>query len=197
MRLGVLLLLLLVACEDQSGMHATPTAATRQPPPRAPAAQPRGVETTRIGPDPEGADDVEDIADGDDGDPSEQHDTKCAPIDPNLKPLQVLRFKFSSDVKNREGVDKLSVLRPGQRVYAHFTMRNRSGSDRCMHLVFRVNGKKRTTMTLGIGKSWSWRTWAYNTVRPEERGFLELEATDDQGKLVLRERLAIVPEPKR
>jgi len=190
-------LLLLAACDDQGSVHTTPSGAgveTAPRPPAPPSNAPRPDETetppTTIVHD--GPDDLEDIADH-----SEEHAGKCAPVDPDLKPMQVLRFKFTSKVKNREGVDKLSVLRPGQRVYAHLTMRNRSGYDRCLHLTFRVNGKQRTALTLGIGKSWSWRTWAFNTVRDDERGFLELEVKDDQGKLVLRERLAIVPDPGR
>jgi len=100
-------------------------------------------------------------------------------------------------VKHKDPVSKLYIARPGQRVWAHFTMRNRSGRDRCLRLEFRINGQNRTELQLKVGESWSWRTWAYVTIRPTDwSGALELLATDDQGNLVVRERLPIVPEAK-
>ena len=129
-------------------------------------------------------------------DEPERHQSACAPPDPKLKPMLLLKFKFAAAIKNREPVGQLPIVRPGGRVYAHMTVRNRSGRKRCLHLEFRVNGKKRTKVTLRVGRSWSWRTWAYNTTRSSDRGPLELIVHDDQGKLFLRRRLAIVPMAK-
>ena len=80
------------------------------------------------------------------------------------RPLEVLRFQFTSGTKNREPVDKLWRARPGERVYAYVALRNRSGRERKVHVTFRVNGKTRTEVDLDIAESWSYRTWAYNTV---------------------------------
>ena len=88
----------------------------------------------------------------------------------------------------------LQVAHAGERVYAHLTMRNRSGRDRCIHLTFRVAGKKRTSITLKVGKSWSWRTYAYNTLRSDDRAPLQLVVTDDQGATVLTKMLAVIPK---
>jgi hypothetical protein len=59
-----------------------------------------------------------------------------------------------------------------------------------------VNDKERTSVVLEVGHSWSWRTWAYNTLRDVDRsGRLELEVTDERGKRIALERLPIVPGP--
>lgn len=138
------------------------------------------------------ADDTDDAEGEDDGvgDPN----ASCAPADANLKPMQLLRFTFSGSIKGKDPGKKLQLARPGQRVYAHFRMRNRSGRKRCMHLTFRVGGKKRTEVTLVVGKSWSWRTWAYNTIKSDDKGPLTLEVKDDQGVLILKKSLAVVVE---
>jgi hypothetical protein len=121
------------------------------------------------------------------------HESACAPADPALKPMELLKFTFADGVDGRDPRRKLEVARAGQRVFAHLTLRNRSGRDRCVHLTFRVGGKKRTTVTLKIGESWSWRTYAYNTLRGDDNKPLELTVTDDQNAVILREQLAIVP----
>jgi hypothetical protein len=130
----------------------------------------------------------------DEPDSAEDPNDACAPVDPKLKPMQLLRFTFSDAIKDKDPGKTLHVARPGQRVYAHLRMRNRSGRKRCMHVIFRVGGNKRTEITLTVGKSWSWRTWAYNTLKRDDRGPLSLEITDDQGKIIVKRSLAVVPE---
>ena len=49
-------------------------------------------------------------------------------------------------------------------------------------------------MTLKFGKSWPWRTWAYNTLRADDTGPLQVAVTDDQGKVIVEKKLAVVPE---
>ncbi len=129
----------------------------------------------------------------DENDPNDS----CAPKTPGLKPMQVLRFTFTDGVEGKDPKGKLYVARPGQRVYAHFAMRNRSGRKRCLHITFRVAGKKRTAVTVPIGKSWEWRTYAYNTLRSDDRGPLELTVVDDQGVPPLKKLLGVVPKKKR
>ncbi len=139
---------------------------------------------------PRGQASADDEGDGDE----DSEDDGCAPKDPSLKPLQILRFVFADGVEGKDPKSKLHVAKAGQRVYAHFTMRNRSGRSRCIKLTFRVGGKKRTSVTLKIGKSWQWRTYAYNTLRGDDNKPLELTAIDDQGVVILKRLLAVVPK---
>ena len=127
---------------------------------------------------------------------AEEPEEGCAPKQDGLKPMQVLLFRWTSGIENKDPKDRLYVARPGQRVYAHLRMRNRSGTERCLKLVFRVGDEKRTEVTLRIGESWNWRTWAYNTLKREDRKPLRLTIHDDQGALILDERLPVVPESK-
>jgi hypothetical protein len=126
--------------------------------------------------------------------PVDEHAEACAPADAGLDPMQLLRFVWTSGLEGKDPKDRIEVGRPGQRVYAHLTLRNRSGRERCLELAFEVAGKKRSEVTLKIGKSWSWRTWAYNTMRADDRAPLRLTVKDDQGVLVLDKTLPILPE---
>ena len=137
---------------------------------------------------------VDDTVPAPEGEPDEDEpaDGECAPAGSDLKPMQMLRFSFASGLEGKDPKDEMQVARPGQRVYAHLTMRNRSGRKRCLHLTFRVGGKKRTEVTLKVGESWSWRTWAYNTIKDDDTGPLELTIEDDQKNLVLKKTLPVV-----
>ena len=126
------------------------------------------------------------------GEPSGSAD--CAAVDPSLPPVQLLKVTFTSAVEDKKPIDKLNVARPGQRVWAHIVARNRTGARRCVHVTFRVGGKVRTEVDLEVGESWSWRTWAYNTLRSSDTsGKLELEVSDEHGKRIMLTELPIVP----
>jgi hypothetical protein len=192
-----LLALLALGCDEPRGAAPGRPAASGSAVPVAPApivpAAPTGSVARGIVTDPS--------ATGDPGPdaavPSGDETTGCTPKDPKLKPLQLLRFTFTSSVEHKKPVDKLTVARPGQRVWAHLVLRNRSGEDRCVHVVFRIDGQPRTEVDLDVGESWSWRTWAYATLRPTDgSGQLELEAIDDQSRVLARERLPIVAASK-
>jgi hypothetical protein len=100
----------------------------------------------------------------------------------STRPVELLKLVFTKEVKDKEPVGQLQVASPGQKVFAHLTLRNRSGRPRKVQLAFSVGGEKRTTVELFVGDSWSWRTWAYNTTLPRDAGKkLDLEITDDQG----------------
>ncbi len=168
----------------------------------------RAPATRATAPDLDDVDDVETVDDtippddvaastADSADDGASHRSACAPKDAKLKPMQLLRFTFSDGVEGKDPSSKIAVAKAGQRVYAHLTMRNRSGRKRCLHLTFRVGGKKRTSVTLEIGKSWEWRTYAYNTLRGDDNRPLELTVTDDQGALVLKKLLAVIPRKNR
>jgi hypothetical protein len=182
-------LFLLGGCRDEpvagSAQTSAPSIATapKPPPPPAPGApdEPARPVDDDLPSPPEGDSEDEDQGDG-----------ECAPEGADLKPMQVLRFSFASGLEGKDPKDDMKVARPGQRVYAHLTMRNRSGRKRCLHLTFRVGGKKRTEVTLKVGESWSWRTWAYNTIKSDDTGPLELTIEDDQKNVVLKKTLPVV-----
>jgi hypothetical protein len=129
----------------------------------------------------------------DDGADEQDHEASCAPADPSLKALQLLRMTLAGAIEGKDPKDRLEAARPGQRVYAHLRMRNRSGRDRCVRVRFRVKGEERTLVTLKVGHSWSWRTWAYATLRDDDRGRLDIEVVDDQGATIATKALGIVP----
>jgi hypothetical protein len=120
-----------------------------------------------------------------------------APPTPPAQPLQLFRFSFTSEVKNREPADFLEAAEPGQRVYAHMAFKNSNPEPRVVHLVFRVNGERRTSLDLKVTPSQSYRTWAFNTLKDQDReGHLTLEVTDETGQTLLNERLPIKPARK-
>ncbi len=106
--------------------------------------------------------------------------------------MQLLGFVFSSDVKNKEPVDRLEAAEPGMRVWAHLKLRNRSAATRVVHLAFRVDGESRTAVDLNVEPSWSYRTWAYNTLRKTDKsGEVTLTVTDDSGATLVEQSLPI------
>jgi hypothetical protein len=102
--------------------------------------------------------------------------------------LELQELTFTSEVKNKEPVDTLLAAEPGKRVWVHLRLRNRDDAPRKIGLEFRVNGDKRTTLDLKVEKSWSYRTWAYNTLlEGDKQGTVSLEVRDDTG-VVLADR---------
>jgi hypothetical protein len=110
----------------------------------------------------------------------------------STRPVELLKFQWTSGIKNREPVDHLAVAHPGDRVYAHLTIRNRTGRTRSLHLAFSVNGKVRSELDLDVVESWSYRTWGYDTVlKTDKAGKLTLSVTDDEGQPIDDEELPI------
>ena len=106
--------------------------------------------------------------------------------------LQVLRLTLTSEVKQKEPVDELKEAGPGQRVWAHVTLRNRAPEARRVSVVFKVDGDERSTVDLQIASSWSFRSWAYNTLRAGDKsGELTVEVRDDAGAVLGQARLPI------
>ena len=111
----------------------------------------------------------------------------------STRPMELLKFQFTSAIKSRQPVDKMVLAKPGDRVYGYLTLRNRSGRARKVHLEFAVNGEKRTEMDLDVADSWSYRTWGYNTILPKDKpGKLTLVATDDEDHPLFSESLPII-----
>lgn len=111
----------------------------------------------------------------------------------STRPMELLRFAFTSGVERREPKDELTHARPGQRVYAWLAIRNRTGQKRSIHLAWTVDGEERTKLDLEIEESWQFRTWGFNTVLPKDRGTLRLEVTDDAGNALVERDLPIRP----
>jgi hypothetical protein len=104
----------------------------------------------------------------------------------------VLRLTLTSEVKQKEPVDELKEAGPGQRVWAHLTLRNRAPEARRVSVIFKVDGDERSTVDLQIASSWSFRTWAYNTLRAGDKsGELTVEVRDDAGAVIGTARLPI------
>jgi hypothetical protein len=113
----------------------------------------------------------------------------AAPMKPSL---QILKLQFTSDVKDKEPADKLEYAQPGQRVYVHLTMRNRTGDARNITVLFRVNNEERSKVSLKVESSWSYRTWAYNTLRAGDlTGVLSVEVRDEAGGSMTTQQLPI------
>lgn len=106
-------------------------------------------------------------------------------------PLELLKLVLTTGVKKKEPVDKLDEVAPGTRIYAHLTLRNRSGDKRKVHVDFLVNGKVRTPLELDVESSWSFRTWGYNTLQANDKGELEVRVLDDTGDTLGAARLPI------
>lgn len=106
--------------------------------------------------------------------------------------LQVLRLTLTSEVKQKEPVDELKEAGPGQRVYAHVTLRNRAPDAKRVSVIFKVDGEERSTVDLQVASSWSFRTWAYNTLRAGDKsGELTVEVRDDTSDVIGQARLPI------
>ncbi len=106
--------------------------------------------------------------------------------------LQMLRLTLTSEVKQKEPVDELKEAGPGQRVWAHLTVRNRAPEARRVSVIFKVDGDERSTVDLQIASSWSFRTWAYTTLRVGDKsGELTVEVRDDAGAVIGQAKLPI------
>jgi hypothetical protein len=107
---------------------------------------------------------------------------------------EVKAIHFASDVKNKEPVDNLSSTPPGKRVYAHLLVRNRTAGTRVVTLKFSVDGAERSTVDLEVERSWGYRTWAYVTLKPTDKGALRVVVTDDVGsEPIARAEIPIKP----
>jgi hypothetical protein len=115
----------------------------------------------------------------------------------STKPVELLALKIASDVKNKEPVDAIDATAVGERVYAHVTIRNRTGRPRGVVITFTVEGVERARVPLEIGESWSWRTWGYATMRAADAGKTLTISLDDEAGHPLAERTLKVRAAKR
>ena len=116
------------------------------------------------------------------------------PADEAVQEMKILKMTLASGVRDKEPVDKLASAKPGQRVWAHVTLRNRTGFAREIDLVFRVDGKERSRVTLNIETSWSFRTWGYVTLRPTDTaGDVTVTVVNDSGDELATQKIPIKP----
>ncbi len=99
----------------------------------------------------------------------------------STRPVEILKFTFTSGVDAKNPADSLTSGKAGTKVYAHLVVRNRTGRARKVNVAFELNGKTRSEVELTVDESWSWRTWAYNTVPKDAKGTLRVIVTDDEG----------------
>ena len=116
------------------------------------------------------------------------------PVEDASQEMKILKMALASGVRDKEPVDKLASAKPGQRVWAHVTLRNRTGFAREIDLVFRVDGKERSRVTLNIETSWSFRTWGYVTLRPTDTaGDVTVTVVNDSGDELATQKIPIKP----
>lgn len=99
----------------------------------------------------------------------------------STKPVEILKFTFTSAIDAKNPVDSLTTAKPGTKVWAHLVVRNRTGRARKITVAFELNGKTLSEVPLTVDESWSWRTWAYNTIQKDAKGTLRVTVTDDEG----------------
>lgn len=108
--------------------------------------------------------------------------------------MKLLKMTLASGVRDKEPIDKLASAKPGQRVWAHVTLRNRTGFAREIDLVFRVDGKERSRVTLTVEHSWSFRTWGYVTLRSTDTtGDVTVTVVNDSGDELATAKIPIKP----
>lgn len=104
----------------------------------------------------------------------------------------MLRFTITSEVKNREPVDVLKVAEAGKKAWGHVTLRNRSKEPRRVTMYFYVDGEQRSMVDLKVNSSWSYRTYAFNTLKDADKDrTLRVEVRDDTGTLLTEEKIPI------
>lgn len=166
-----LMLTLATGCEEK---WARPAGASSAAPPAPSVSAAKPASTAAEGPSAAGTAKPKASSTGDDARP------------------EIKKLTFTSEVKKREPADKLTSAGPGDRVYAHLFVKNRTEATCTLTVVFAVNGDERSRVKLDIDPSWGYRTWAYNTLRKTDtKGELTVEVRDDDGTVLATGKLPI------
>lgn len=104
---------------------------------------------------------------------------------------EVRSMHFTSGVKDKGPIDNLDAAHPGKRVYAHLIVRNRTAGPRKLSVAFLIAGVERSSTELDIERSWSYRTWAYVTLKPTDKGSVSVLVKDDYGEKVAEAEIPI------
>lgn len=105
--------------------------------------------------------------------------------------FRVTGFSFTRGVQDRLPADSV-VAAPldGERVYAHVTALNK-GPVRELTLTWKRGGKAFHTVTLKVGRSPAWRTWAYLTAGKGKTGVWTVAVHDQDGTLLGEQMLIL------
>ncbi|MFP4599177.1 MAG: DUF2914 domain-containing protein [Persicimonas sp.] len=92
--------------------------------------------------------------------------------------VSVIDAKTTTDVEDREAVDKSSSFSTGDKVTVWLAMKNPK-QERKVNLVFFRNDAEAGTIELDVGKSYRWRTWGRRTVG--SAGDWKVDVQDEDG----------------
>jgi hypothetical protein len=121
-------------------------------------------------------------------------DQRCPPAPGAAPPLKLVELRLTSAIENKRPTDEVTIIKPGDKVYAYLGIRNLTDDKRCVLVTFRVNGRQRSALTLDIGKAPSWRTWAYVKANDgDAAATIEIEVVDDQGHQHAHEKVLVEP----
>ena len=100
----------------------------------------------------------------------------------------VTSLLFCREVKDREPeqVD-FAPSANGERIYAYLKLFNK-GEERQVKITWKLAGKNFHHITLNVGRSARYRTWAYMTLDEAKQGPWTVEVRDDEGTM-----LAVMP----
>lgn len=99
--------------------------------------------------------------------------------------LNISRLVFSRGVEDRQPVEPdFAPAADGRRLYAYLELFNK-GESQELTLTWIRAGKPFHTVTLKVGRSPHWRTWAYLTLGTAMTGPWALEVRTEDGKLLM------------
>jgi hypothetical protein len=108
---------------------------------------------------------------------------ECPEAEDDAPALKLVDFKLTTKIEDKKPTDEVSIVKAGTKVYAYLGIKNLTDVKRCVQVTFRVNGRLRSSLTLDIGKSPNWHTWAYVTANKDDAGAkIDIDVIDDQGR---------------
>jgi len=163
----------------QSGARADaqppPSPVPAEPPPAPPAPSPSSAEPS---PRPKPID----------------LEQACSEASADAPALKLGKVQLTSGLEDKKPIDELKEVHPGQKLYAYLEVGSEVG-ERCVSVRFRFGEHERATLTLDIGRSPRWRTWANVTVGKKDVGkTAEIAVFDDQGHELAKRTLPVVDD---
>ena len=105
----------------------------------------------------------------------------------------VTKLVFARGVEGRVPVEQdFAPTADGRRIYAHLELFNK-GEPRQITLSWIRAGKPYHFVTLDVGRSPRWRTWAYLTLGADKTGPWSVEVRTKAGALLLAMPLLVAP----
>jgi len=107
--------------------------------------------------------------------------------------FRLTAFSLTRQVRDRlPGDPVVAAPLDGQRVYVHLTALNK-GPARTLTLTWTRNGRRFHRVTLHVGRSPAWRTWAYITADKGKAGVWSVAVHDQDGTLLGEQFLILGP----